>query len=90
MSSSICLSFKKDSVRYRYFQQGCESGSAWICIHFTSWIRIQEGKFFKYKQKKGKEIANNCNVIQFIKKTCTKSIVSYFRAIFFMYFTKLF
>ena len=25
--------------------QGCGSGSAWIRIHFPSWIRIQEGKF---------------------------------------------
>ena len=27
------------------FVQGCGSGSAWIRIHFSSWIRIQEGKF---------------------------------------------
>ena len=55
--------------------QGCGSGSAWIRIHFTSWIRIRiqyvdpdpGGKIFQIKTEKGKEIANNCNFIQFLK-----------------------
>ena len=29
---------------YNCTYQGCESGSAWIRIHFPSWTRFQEGK----------------------------------------------
>ena len=55
--------------------QGYGSGSAWIRIRFTSWIRIRiqyadpdpGGKIFQIKTEKGKEIANNCNFIQFLK-----------------------
>ena len=46
-----------------------------IRIHFISWIRIRiqyadpdpGGKIFLIKTEKGKEIANNCNLIQFLK-----------------------
>ena len=31
------------------------------------WIRIQKGKMFNYKQKKCKEIGNNCKLIQICK-----------------------
>ena len=46
--------------------QGCGSGSAWIRIHFLSWIRIhiQEGKFWRKKQKKRKKISKNCKFIE--------------------------
>ena len=51
------------------------SSGLWIRIriHFPSWIRIRQGKFFKSTQKKCKEIAgNNCNFIQIFKENLHK------------------
>ena len=45
---------------------GSGSGSAWIRIHFTSWIwiRIQGDKFWGKKlRKKSKKISDNCTFI---------------------------
>ena len=63
-------------MMYRMLSARCVAG-LWIRIriNFASWIRIQYvdpdpdpgGKFFQIKTEKGKEIANNCNFIQFLK-----------------------
>ena len=46
----------------RGYNQGCGSGSAWIRIHFISWIRIQRVNF-EGKTEKYKKINDNCTFI---------------------------
>ena len=74
--------------------QGCGSGSAWLRIHFTSWVRIciqyqdpdPGGKIFKIMTKNARKLVITASSLNLWSKFAQISIFSYFWAIFYVFY----